>query len=200
MTKQQLLNELREKERNDPNLPLKDTATNLVIGAGNPDAEIVFVGEAPGKNEDEKGLPFVGAAGKVLDQLLASIDLKREDIFITSVLHYRPPKNRQPKPAEIAAFSKYLDEIIKIIDPKIIATLGNFSLHKFLPRAKISEVHGKVEKINWHGKEIIVIPLYHPAAVLYRRDLLKTLERDFEIIGETLAYKPLVELNAIIQI
>lgn len=184
MTKQQLLDQLREEEMNDPDLPLKDTATNLVFGFGNPEAKIILLGEAPGKNEDEKALPFIGAAGKVLDQLLESINLKREDIFISSVVHYRPPKNRQPKPSEIKAFAKYVDKIIEIIDPKIIATLGNFSLKKFLPDAKISEVHGKSEKINLNGKEIILIPLYHPAAVLYKRDLQKTLEEDFKEISK----------------
>lgn len=186
MTKQQLLDELKEKEKNDPDLPLKQTAANLVFGHGNPNAKIIFLGEAPGKNEDEKALPFVGAAGKVLDQLLESINLKREDIFISSVVHYRPPKNRQPKPSEIAAFSKYVDQIIEIINPKIIATLGNFSLKKFLPDAKISEVHGKAAKIKFNGKDLTIIPLYHPAAVLYKRDLQKTLEEDFKEISKLL--------------
>ena len=184
MNKKQLLDKLREKENSDPNLPLKETATNLVIGAGNPDAEILFLGEAPGKNEDLQGLPFVGAAGKVLSQLLESINLKRADVFISSVVHYRPPKNRPPKPLEIKAFEKYLDQIIEIIDPKIIATLGNFSLKKFLPDAKISEVHGKSQEIEFQGKKRIIIPLYHPAAVLYKRDLQKTLQYDFKEISK----------------
>jgi uracil-DNA glycosylase len=186
MNKQKLLDGLKKKEEKDPSLPLKDTAKNLVFGFGNPDAEIIFLGEAPGKNEDENGLPFVGAAGKILDQLLLNINLKRDDIFISSVVHYRPPKNRPPKPAEITAFSKYVDQIIEIINPKIIATLGNFSLKKFLPKAKISEVHGTVQKITLGQKEIILIPLYHPAAVLYKRDLQKTLEEDFRIIKQSL--------------
>jgi uracil-DNA glycosylase len=182
MTKQQLLDELKNKEKNDPDLPLKETSANLVFGHGNPDAKIIFLGEAPGKNEDEKGLPFIGAAGKILDQLLESINLERGDIFISSVIHYRPPKNRPPKPDEIKAFSRYVDQIIEIINPKIIATLGNFSLKKFLPNTKISEVHGKAQKITVNGKETILIPLYHPAAVLYKRDLKKTLEEDFKTI------------------
>jgi len=184
MIKKQLLDELKEIEQNDTTLPLKDTATNLVLGEGNPNAKVLFIGEAPGKNEDLQGLPFVGAAGKVLSQLLESIDLKREDVFISSVVHYRPPKNRQPKPNEIKAFEKYVNRIIEIINPKVIATLGNFSLKKFLPNAKISEVHGKSQKINFNGKDITIIPLYHPAAVLYRRDLQKTLEEDFLVIKQ----------------
>lgn len=182
MDKQGLLDQLKLKEERDLNLPLRDPASNLVFGFGNPDAKIILIGEAPGRNEDEQGLPFVGAAGKILDQLLKSIHLNRDDIFISSVLHYRPPKNRQPKPSEIAAFSKYVDQIIEIIDPKIIATLGNFSLHKFLPKLKISEIHGAATEIEFQGKKRIIIPLYHPAAVLYKRDLLKTLEKDFQII------------------
>lgn len=143
MTKKQLLDVLKEKEKNDPNLPLIDTSTNLVFGDGSAEAKVLFLGEAPGKNEDEQALPFVGAAGKILDQLLKSINLNREDIFISSVVHYRPPKNRQPKPQEIEAFSVYVDQIIKIIDPKVIATLGNFPLQKFFANGKISELHGK---------------------------------------------------------
>lgn len=183
MKKQKLLDELRQKELSDNTLPLRESANNLVFGYGNSDAEIIFIGEAPGKNEDLQGLPFVGSAGKVLSQLLESINLKRKDVFITSVVHYRPPKNRPPKPAEIAAFAKYLDQIIHIIDPKIIATLGNFSLKKFIPEGKISKLHGKAVEIEFQGKKRIVIPLYHPAAVLYKRDLQKTLEKDFKEIS-----------------
>lgn len=182
MQNSKLLDELKRREAADPDLPLKETANNLVFGFGNPDAEILFLGEAPGKNEDLQGLPFIGAAGKVLDQLLQSINLKREDIFISSVVHFRPPKNRPPKPSEIKAFEKYVDEIIKIIDPKVIATLGNFSLKKFLPDKTISAVHGKAFEIEFQKKKRIIIPLYHPAAVLYKRDLQKTLEEDFKEI------------------
>ena len=182
MKKQKLLDELRQKELSDNTLPLRESANNLVFGYGNSDAEIIFIGEAPGKNEDLQGLPFVGSAGKVLSQLLESINLKREDVFITSVVHYRPPKNRPPKPFEIKAFEKYLDKIIEIIDSKIIATLGNFSLKKFLPEGKISQLHGKAVEIEFAGKKRIIIPLYHPAAVLYKRDLQKTLEEDIKEI------------------
>lgn len=186
MNKQELLVELKEQEKNDLDLPLKETATNLVFGHGSAEAKVLFLGEAPGKNEDEQALPFVGAAGKILDQLLKSINLNREDVFISSVLHYRPPKNRQPKPLEIEAFSKYVDKIIEIIDPKIIATLGNFSLHKFLPKGKISELHGKAQEIEFQGKKRIIIPLYHPAAVLYKRTLEKILAGDFKTIKQSL--------------
>lgn len=184
--KQDLLNKLKEQERNDLSLPLRDTATNLVFGEGSADAKVIFLGEAPGRFEDEKGQPFIGAAGKILDELLTSIHLKREDVFITSILHYRPPKNRQPKPSEVESFAKYVDEIIKIINPKIIATLGQHSLNKFITGKKISEVHGKIQKINWQEKEIVIVPLYHPAAILYRRNLKSVLEEDFAEIKKHL--------------
>jgi uracil-DNA glycosylase len=185
-SKKEKLDKLRSEELTDKSLPLSDTAKNLVFGEGNPSAPVLFLGEAPGRFEDEKGLPFVGAAGKILDGLLKGIGLERDDVFISSVLHYRPPKNRQPKPAEIEAFSKYVDGIIEIIRPKVIATLGNFSLHKFLPDAKISLVHGKPEEVLFKGIKITIVPLYHPAAVLYRRNLQKTLEEDFNVIKKLL--------------
>ncbi len=186
MNKQKALDALRQKALEDKSLPFADTATNIVFGKGSTDPKVYFLGEAPGKNEDLQGLPFVGQAGNVLSQLLESIGLKREDVFITSALWFRPPKNRDPKPKEIAAFQKYLDEQIKILDPKVIVTLGRYSLNKFLPGKKISEVHGKAQKVNIEGKEITVIPMYHPASVLYRRDLMKTLEEDFKEIAKSI--------------
>ncbi len=182
MTKLKLLNELKSKILADKSLPFADTATHLVFGEGSIDPKVLFLGEAPGKNEDLTGKPFIGSAGKLLSELIESIGLTREEVYITSVLQYRPPKNRDPKPLEIKQFEPYLDEQIKILDPKVIATLGRFSLAKFLPDAKIAEVHGKPHKIKWNQKEITIIPMYHPAAVLYRRNLQKTLEEDFQII------------------
>lgn len=164
----------------DSSLPLKDTATNLVFGEGNVDTKIYFLGEAPGRTEDETGKPFVGRAGKLLEKLLEIAGLKREDVYITSVVRYRPPKNRQPKPQEIKAFASYIDEELEIIDPKVIITLGSVSLKKFLPDAKISQIHGKAQKINYKGKEYILIPMYHPAAGLRSIDVLKILEEDFK--------------------
>lgn len=165
-------------------LPLKDTAHNLVFGDGSPNAKVLFLGEAPGKNEDLQGLPFIGQAGKVLDSLLEIAGLKRQDVFITSILHYRPPKNRDPKPAEIAAFKPYVDELIKIISPKIIVTLGRHSMNKFLPKAIIGQVHGTPQQITFNDKPITIFPMYHPAAVLYRRNLQKVLEEDFKKLGK----------------
>jgi DNA polymerase len=153
--------------------PLRPTAINAVPGAGNPDADIMFIGEAPGKKEDETGLPFVGAAGRILDELLAVINLKRDDVFITSVEKFRPPKNRDPKPEEIMACFPYLEAQIKVIEPKIIVCLGRHSLKRMMEweenetigkTISISQLHGHA----FEGKNgLVYYPIYHPAAVLY---------------------------------
>lgn len=184
MNKQPLLDALKQKALKDNSLPLKETANSLVFGEGSINPKIYFLGEAPGRNEDLQGRPFIGQAGKLLDKLFASIGLSREDVFITSVLWYRPPGNRDPLPEEIAAFKKYLDEQIKIIDPQIIVTLGRFSLNKFLPDVKIGEVHGKPQEINLNGKRVTVVPMYHPAAGLRNGKLLETLKKDFLILKD----------------
>jgi uracil-DNA glycosylase len=154
---------------------LAKTATHMVPGEGNPDADVVFIGEAPGKNEDLTGRPFIGAAGKLLDELLASIDLKRDQVFITSILKYRPPNNRDPRPAEKAEFWPYLERQLEVIEPKIIVPLGRHGMENFVPGQTITEVHGKlVEGGRWP-----VLPLYHPAAALYNSSLRQTLFDDF---------------------
>lgn len=186
MNKGDLLSDLKQQAIDDPNLPLKDTATNMVFGEGNPDTDVYFLGEAPGRFEDLQGRPFVGPAGKLLDKLLTDINLKRADVFITSVLWFRPPKNRDPKPTEIDAFVPYIDKQIEIIKPKVIATLGRYSMHKFLPRTKISENHGQIFDIEHNGLKIKLIPLYHPAAALRRVDVMQTLKKDFLKLGELL--------------
>ncbi len=167
---------------NDKTLPLRETATNLVFGEGPADALVYFLGEAPGRFEDLSGRPFVGRAGKLLEELLESIGLTRDQVYITSVLRYRPPQNRDPKPEEIAAFAPFVDEEIKIISPKVIVTLGRFSLNKFLPDKKIGEVHGQVFDINFQGLKLKVIPMYHPAAGLRRKEILEILKKDFLVI------------------
>ena len=159
-------------------------ATNLVMGDGNPDADIVFIGEAPGKNEDEQGLPFVGAAGKFLDEMLAQAGMDRSDVYITNIVKYRPPNNRDPKPQEKQAFWPYLAEQLEVIDPKAVVTLGRHSMEFFLPDAKIGQAHGHAvhKKVTYHdGKEHewLIIPLYHPAAALYNGGLRQTLIDDF---------------------
>ena len=157
---------------------LAQEAKNLVIGNGNLSSTVVFVGEAPGKKEDETGVPFVGAAGKFLDELLSSINLERSDIFITNIVKYRPPKNRDPKPEEKLAFASFLEREIKLVEPKIIVTLGRHSMNYFLPDAKIGDVHGNIQIIEFAGRNIRLMPLYHPAAGLYNGSLRKVLQAD----------------------
>jgi uracil-DNA glycosylase family 4 len=154
---------------------LAKTATQLVMGAGNPDADIVFVGEAPGKNEDLKGVPFVGAAGKFLDEMLATIGLQREYIYITNIVKYRPPNNRDPLPDEKTAFLPFLEAQLAIIQPKIVVTLGRHSMNCFLPDLQISKVHGEAKRY----KGQVYMPLYHPAAALYNGGMRQTLLDDF---------------------
>ncbi len=186
MNKQQLLDDLKEKMKADVTLPLRRSATNLVFGDGNPNSEILFIGEGPGYWEDVKGIPFVGNAGALLNQLLIKIGIQRKDIFITNIIHFRAPENRDPESAEIDAFKKYLDGIIKIIDPKVIVTLGRFSMAKFLPGVFISSVHGKEKVVDWEGKQISIIPMYHPAAALRSSEVKLKLTMDFERIPEVL--------------
>lgn len=165
---------------------LKDSATQLVFGDGSPDSEIVFVGEAPGKNEDLRGLPFVGAAGKFLDEMLDMIDLKRADVYITNIVKYRPPNNRDPLPSEKQEFLPYLWRQLEIIKPKIVVTLGRHSMNCFLPGLSISQVHGQPKRIQLAasgksstGLKIVIMPLFHPAAALYNGQMKKTLIDDF---------------------
>jgi uracil-DNA glycosylase family 4 len=184
--KRKLLDELKKKMQEDLSLPLRKGATNLVFGEGNSEAEIFFLGEGPGYWEDQKGRPFVGNAGALLNQLLYSIKLPREEVFITNVVNYRPPENRDPLPEEIAAFEPYIDRMIEIIDPKLIVTLGRYSMGKFLANVKISSVHGKTHVVNWKGKNTTVIPMYHPAAALRNPEVKRQLELDFQKIPRML--------------
>lgn len=183
--KSYLLEKLKEKMRNDKSLPLKGSA-NLVFGKGNPDAEILFIGEAPGFWEDQKGEPFVGNAGALLNQLLSSIGIERKNVYITNVVHYRPPGNRDPLPEEIKAFEPYSDEIIRIIDPKVVVTLGRFSMGKFLPGARITSIHGRKYELNWKGKPLTVFPMYHPAAGLRSDQIKRQLFEDFKKLKKIL--------------
>lgn len=157
---------------------LRTGATQLVFGDGSVDADIVFVGEAPGKNEDLQGKPFVGAAGKFLDEMLTMINLKRQDVYITNIVKYRPPDNRDPLPEEKVAFLPYLIRQLDIIAPKLIVTLGRHSMDCLLPGLKISQVHGQPKK--YMGR--VYLPLFHPAAALYNGGLRQTLIDDFTAI------------------
>ena len=163
---------------------LKASATQLVMGAGNPNADIVFIGEAPGKKEDEQGVPFVGAAGKFLDKMLVQAGLDRGDVYITNIVKYRPPDNRDPSTAEKAAFLPYLLREIEIIKPKVVVTLGRHSMEYFLPGAQIGEVHGRLYQVAVDGQNFTIAPLYHPAAALYNGSLRQILIDDFiSVVG-----------------
>lgn len=183
MSKQQQLEELN-KEWAGKDLPLKAGATQAVPGEGNPDAAILLVGEGPGKDEDEQGRPFVGAAGKFLTELIGSIGLKRGEVFIANMVKHRPPGNRDPLPEELAAYAPWLDEQVKIIEPKLIVTLGRFSMAHFLGQTlSISNIHGQPKR---NAKGQVIIPMYHPAAALYRGNLRPVLLADFQNITKVL--------------
>ncbi len=184
--KYRALHELKDKMEKDNSLPLKKGATKLVFGTGNTEAKILCIGEGPGFNEDREGLPFVGQAGKLLDNLFPLAGLERKEVFITNVVHHRPPGNRDPEPNEIEAYGKYLDKIIEIIDPEVVITLGRYSMAKFLPNVFISNVHGKKYEVSWNGKNIVVIPMYHPAASLRNGNIFELEKNDFFQLKEIL--------------
>lgn len=178
--KQKLLEQIKaDIIKNNICPDLAQEATNLVMGDGNIDADIVFIGEAPGKTEDTTGLPFMGAAGKFLNEMLAGIGMKRSDIFITNIVKYRPPNNRDPTTDEKTAFWPYLVRQLDVIRPKIVVTLGRHSMGYFLQGQKIGEVHGQLQRIRLGGTDLAIMPLYHPAAALYNGKLRTTLISDF---------------------
>lgn len=158
---------------------LRRSATQLVMGAGSLDAKIVFIGEAPGKNEDEQGVPFVGAAGKFLNEMLILAGMNRGEVYITNIVKYRPPNNRDPLPNEKQAFWPYLIRQLQIIDPVIVVTLGRHSMEYFLPGKSISQIHGQPKRIQFGDKKIVIVPLYHPAAALYNGGMRQLLMDDF---------------------
>ena len=152
--------------------------TLTVPGEGAKNAELMFIGEAPGHNEDKEGRPFVGASGRFLEQLLASIGLSREQVFITNMVKCRPPNNRDPYPVEVTACSKYLDRQIEVLQPKVVATLGRHSLARFLPGTSISKTRGRARRYG----SFILYPMYHPAAALHQQSLRHVIEEDFKAI------------------
>ncbi|NPA27216.1 MAG: uracil-DNA glycosylase [Chloroflexi bacterium] len=182
MTETLSLAEIAEAIRSCTRCPLHQTRRNPVPGEGPEDARVMLVGEAPGYYEDRSGRPFVGAAGRVLDELLALAGLRRDQVFITNIIKCRPPKNRDPKPEELQACQPYLRQQILAIDPDVIVTLGRFSMQYFLPGAKISQVHGRPFR---RGKRWIV-PMYHPAVALYRPPLRAVMEEDYRALGKAL--------------
>lgn len=179
------LDDIAQAIVNDKICPeLAASATQLVFGDGNPQADIVFIGEAPGKSEDLQGKPFVGAAGRFLNEMLDTIGLKREDVYITNIVKYRPPENRDPLPEEKKAFLPYLQAQLEVIQPKVVATLGRHSMNCFLPDLQISQIHGEPKRIKISMKqgealEIVILPLFHPAAALYNGGMRQTLIDDF---------------------
>lgn len=193
MTKEEKIAALNAltKEMNTPEkCPLFKVARNVVPGEGNVNTKIMFIGEAPGKNEDEQGRPFVGAAGKFLEQLIESISLKRSDVYIANIIKHRPPGNRDPLPDEIAAYAPWLEEQIKIINPPLIVTLGRFSMDYLLGAGfSITKIHGQPKRLpagrqGANGR--VVMPIHHPAAALYRGDLRPVLAADFQKIPKVL--------------
>jgi uracil-DNA glycosylase len=174
---------------------LAEGRTQVVFGVGDPNADLMFVGEAPGFHEDKQGFPFVGQAGKLLDKLLAGIGLSRGDVYIANVLKCRPPGNRDPQPDEIEACEGHLFRQVALIEPKVVATLGNFAT-KLLSGKQlgITRVHGQEQEVTLGGRSVLLYPIYHPAAALYTPAMLKVLEEDFrrlpELIGRVAARPP----------
>lgn len=188
MDKQKKLEELNNYWQENCQCELRKTATRAVLGQGNASSEIVFIGEAPGKKEDEEGVPFIGSAGKFLSELLDSIGLKREDIYITNIVKYRPPGNRDPEPKEKEDCNEWLINELKIISPKLIVFLGRHAMSRFFPELKISEAHGKliIKKFPEFEEKLHFLPLYHPAAALYNGGMRDVLIKDFKKISKAL--------------
>ena len=165
--------------------------TQVVFGSGDPNADLMFVGEAPGFHEDKQGVPFVGAAGKLLDQLLTGIGLTRADVYVANVIKCRPPGNRDPLPEEIEACEAHLWRQIELIQPRVVATLGNFATKLLSGRPSgITRVHGQEQETTLGGRRVLLYPLYHPAAALYTPRMLQVLEQDFARLPELLGRPP----------
>jgi DNA polymerase len=169
--------------------PLAEGRTQVVFGSGDPHADLMFVGEAPGFHEDKQGFPFVGQAGKLLDQLLGGIGLNRDMVFVANVLKCRPPGNRDPMPNEIEACESHLFRQVELIEPKVVATLGNFSTKLLSGKPLgITRVHGQEQKVTLGGRSVLLYPLYHPAAALYTPSMLEVLKEDFAKIPDLLGH------------
>ena len=181
------LREYAEQTASCTKCALSAGRTQVVFGSGSPDADLMFVGEAPGFHEDQQGIPFVGQAGKLLDKLLGGIGMTRADVFVANVLKCRPPGNRDPLPEEIAACEPHLFRQIELIEPKLVATLGNFATKLLSGKpAGITQVHGFEQEVTLGSRTVLLYPIFHPAAALYTPSMLKVLEQDFARIPEIL--------------
>lgn len=177
-----------ELENSVTNLPIAKQASDIVFGEGSPDSEIVLIGEAPGYHEHVQRRPFVGRSGQLLRQTLTEVGFPPEHVYITNIVKARPPDNRDPSPEEILAYKPFLDREIAAIKPKLIVTLGRFSMAKFLPDVKISQVHGRLHKVRWNHQIVYILPMYHPAAALRSTQMLTAFTQDFAKLTKTLAW------------
>jgi uracil-DNA glycosylase len=189
---QKLATLYQKLEKAVPQLPLVTSPQELVLGEGSSVAEIMCIGEAPGFHEVQQRRPFVGRSGQLLRQTLSQIlhqtELSPADIFISNIVKARPPENRDPTPAEILAYKPFLDEEIEIISPKLIVTLGRYSMKKFLPTVLISQVHGRLHKVKWNGRQQFVLPMYHPAAGLRSSKVKASFIEDFQKLPKILIW------------
>jgi DNA polymerase len=184
-----LLGELRKKlEKSYQTLPLAIKKEDLVHGEGDPLAKVMCIGEAPGREEAAQRRPFVGRSGQLLRKKLVEIGLPPEKVFISNIVKVRPPENRDPTPSEILAYRPFLNEEIEILQPEIIVTLGRFSMAKFLPEVKISEVHGRLHKVVWEGRDLFIMPMYHPAAALRSTKMMESFTYDFKKLPKILSW------------
>jgi DNA polymerase len=175
---------------------LSQGRTQVVFGVGNPHADLMFVGEAPGFHEDKQGVPFVGQAGKLLDKLLGGIGLERSEVYIANVLKCRPPGNRDPQPDEIESCEPHLFRQIELIQPRVVATLGNFATKLLSGKPTgITRVHGQEQEVTLGGNRVLLYPLYHPAAALYTPAMLNVLQEDFRRIPELMGREEIPELE-----
>ena len=182
-----MLDALRTEASSCTRCALSKTRTQVVFGNGHPNADLMFVGEAPGFHEDQQGKPFVGQAGKLLDKLLAGIGLERDQVYVANVLKCRPPGNRDPQPDEIEACEGHLFRQISLIEPKVVATLGNFATKLLSGKPTgITRVHGAEQEATLGGRRVLLYPLYHPAAALYTPAMLRVLEEDFRRLPDLL--------------
>lgn len=187
MNKKYAWEEIKKRMAADKRLPLRLTAKNLVFGEGSLSPKIYFMGEAPGRNEDETGRPFIGRAGKLLTELIESLGIKRSDVYISSVVRYRPPQNRYPKPSEVKAHEKYVNQELELIKPKLIVPLGRLALTKFLPDQTITNSHGKLFNTKWNELSLKIFPVYHPAAGLRNPAFKKALVKDFKTLKKLIS-------------